>query len=175
MNEVYRPTYKVALIALVLGLLSLLLVNSAVWHKEQLWRYGERLVLELAPVDPRSLMQGDYMALDFTVARQLRQALRENGIWQSNLQGWLLVTLQSHGPASYQGYRLTNIESNMTGQQRLIPFKVRKGRVRIASNAWFFEEGQAKHFSAARFGEFRLSPEGELLLIGLLDAKLQPL
>lgn len=171
----YQPRQKTALWALALGLCSLLLVNLSVWHKEGLWRDGEPVMLALAPKDPRSLMQGDYMALDYVVARELRQALQHDGHWQPNLQGWMLVTLQAQGAAVYRGYRFTNTDIDMTGQQRLLPFKVRNGRVRIASNAWFFEEGQASHFNAARYGEFRLAHDGELLLVGLRDENLQPL
>lgn len=36
--------------------------NGAIWQKEQLISTGRPIFLELAPVDPRSLMQGDYMA-----------------------------------------------------------------------------------------------------------------
>ncbi|GGY89560.1 GDYXXLXY domain-containing protein [Shewanella fodinae] len=171
----YQPPRKTVLWAFMLGLCSLLLVNFSVWHKEQLWRNGEPIILALAPKDPRSLMQGDYMALDYVVARELRQALQDDGNWQPNLQGWLLLTLQLQGPALYRGYRFSNADTDMTGQQRLLPFKVRNNRVRIASNAWFFEEGQAAHFDAARYGEFRLANDGELLLVGLLDENLQPL
>src|SRR5690606_6091689 len=37
---------------------------------------GQVVVLSLAPVDPRSLMQGDYMALRFAVAGPLQEALQ---------------------------------------------------------------------------------------------------
>ncbi|MGH1382602.1 MAG: GDYXXLXY domain-containing protein, partial [Shewanella xiamenensis] len=43
------------------------------------------------------------------------------------------------------------------------------------SNSFFFEEGQADHFSQAKYGEFRVSERGELLLVTLLDEQLQPL
>ena len=32
------------------------------------------MLLELAPVDPRSLIQGDYMRLDYAIARDLAGA-----------------------------------------------------------------------------------------------------
>ncbi|MGL4713862.1 MAG: GDYXXLXY domain-containing protein, partial [Shewanella sp.] len=48
-------------------------------------------------------------------------------------------------------------------------------QIKFASNSFFFEEGQAEHFSAAKYGEFRVNLQGELLLVSLLDQKLQPL
>ena len=41
--------------------------NVGIWQKEQLIAHGQPVFVELAPVDPRSLMQGDYMRLEFRV------------------------------------------------------------------------------------------------------------
>jgi uncharacterized membrane-anchored protein len=56
--------------AIWLGLLIVLVaLNFAIWDKEQALRHGETVYLELAPVDPRSLMQGDYMVLNYAISR----------------------------------------------------------------------------------------------------------
>ena len=52
--------YKSILILLNLGIL-LILFNKSLLHKEDTLANGTLVLLELAPVDPRSLMQGDYM------------------------------------------------------------------------------------------------------------------
>ncbi|MGL5293385.1 MAG: GDYXXLXY domain-containing protein, partial [Aeromonas sp.] len=49
---------------LITGLAILVAINIAVWHHERALSQGEVVLLELAPVDPRSLMQGDYMRLN---------------------------------------------------------------------------------------------------------------
>ena len=54
----------VAAVALVL-----IAVNLSIVAKERIKTGGEPIFLELAPVDPRSLMQGDYMALRFAIAQ----------------------------------------------------------------------------------------------------------
>ena len=46
--------------------------NVAIYRNERLLASGETLYLELAPVDPRSLMQGDYMRLRYAVERSDR-------------------------------------------------------------------------------------------------------
>ncbi|MBS0976300.1 GDYXXLXY domain-containing protein, partial [Serratia rubidaea] len=61
--------------ALVLA--ALLLVNLSIYQKEQQLRQGRVAILQLAPVDPRSLMQGDYMALDYALAAPLRTQMRQ--------------------------------------------------------------------------------------------------
>ena len=63
----------------VLGLvLALGLINWSIYQKEQHLRHGDVIKLKLAPVDPRSLMQGDYMALRFELANQIREVLPKN-------------------------------------------------------------------------------------------------
>ena len=43
------------------------------------------------------------------------------------------------------------------------------------TDAWFFKEGEAQRWQAARFGEFRVLPDGRALLVGMADANLQPI
>jgi hypothetical protein len=56
-------------LALASAVLTLLVANFAIWQKEQIIAQGKPVFVRLAPVDPRSLMQGDYMALDFAMPR----------------------------------------------------------------------------------------------------------
>src|SRR2546427_1227855 len=57
----------------------------------------------------------------------------------------------------------------------LLRYRVRGGQVKFATNAFFFQEGTAKRYEGARYGEFRVAPDGELLLTGLRGKELQPL
>jgi uncharacterized membrane-anchored protein len=85
----------------VLGLLLVLgLINLAIYQKEQHLSHGEVVRLKLAPVDPRSLMQGDYMALRFELAEQIYDVLPKktatNTFWQGGVEdadGWVIVQL----------------------------------------------------------------------------------
>ena len=51
--------------------------NWSVYKKEQTLKDGQLILLQLAPVDPRSLMQGDYMRLRWQ-ARTAGASLRKN-------------------------------------------------------------------------------------------------
>lgn len=65
-------------IGCVAGLLVVLAVaNFSIYKYEKILANGQRVVLELAPADPRSLMQGDYMRLVFDVANQVPQAVAD--------------------------------------------------------------------------------------------------
>ena len=50
-------------IILINLILLLVYFNGSILSKEDLLKNGKLILLELAPVDPRSLMQGDYMSL----------------------------------------------------------------------------------------------------------------
>ena len=62
-------------VVLLATLAVLVVVNSAIWQKERHIAEGEVVYLELAPVDPRSLMQGDYMALNFELSNDIQRTL----------------------------------------------------------------------------------------------------
>ncbi len=49
------------------------------------------------------------------------------------------------------------------------------GRWILVTDAWFFSEGEAQRWAAARFGEFRVQADGRALLVGLRGADLKPL
>ncbi|TMH00918.1 MAG: hypothetical protein E6H79_16185 [Betaproteobacteria bacterium] len=49
----------------------LLVVNLGIGQKERLIAHGQAVFVALAPVDPRSLMQGDYMRLNFNVPQDV--------------------------------------------------------------------------------------------------------
>src|SRR6058998_106765 len=53
----------------------LALLNFSIVGKERQLESGKVVFLELAPVDQRSLMQGDYMALRFKIANDARPAM----------------------------------------------------------------------------------------------------
>ena len=40
----------------------------------------------------------------------------------------------------------------------------------VVTDAWYFKEGEAERWEAARFGEFRVLPDGRALLVGMADA-----
>ena len=57
-----------------------------------------------------------------------------------------------------------------------IRFRVRNGAVWLGTNAYFFEEGRAARYAAAKYGEFRLDRDsGEAVLVGLSDENLRAL
>ena len=77
-------------------------VGAGIWQKEAIIENGRRVFIALAPVDPRSLIRGDYMALRFKTAalpraEQLNAACRSGPSRRSTQTA--LPTLKASPPA----------------------------------------------------------------------------
>ena len=156
------PIYLV--VATVLALL--VVVNWDIFQKEQHLANGKVVRLTLAPIDPRSLMQGDYMVLNYAIAADISKLMQSN-----NKAGFIKVSLDNNQVASLVAVddkpaSNTSIDNN---ELIKIQYRLRNNRIKFASNAFFFEEGQAERFEWAKYGEFRVNEQGELLLEALLD------
>ncbi len=159
---------------LVVGLVaSLVVVNLGIARREAVLRDGDTVLLELAPVDPRSLMQGDYMALDFALARELMERLDPTTRDRGYGNGYAILA-----PAADAAARLERVQADaepIADGEIALRFRLRGGVIRIVTNAWFFPEGQGQRFEPARYGELRVGDDGEGLLVAMRDADLKPL
>lgn len=169
---------KILLPALAI-IATLLMLNFGVYRHEQLLEKGAIVYLPLAPVDPRSLMQGDDMALDYAVVRDVEQTIRQHPNLHWPEQGWMTVLLQLDSrriaTAKWVGVQP---RPSAAGEQ-VLQVKALPGyglsRVQLPSHAYFFAEGDAERYSKARYAILRVSKEGRSLLAGLADEHLKPL
>jgi uncharacterized membrane-anchored protein/uncharacterized membrane protein len=168
-----RAAWVVAGLALVLAV-----VNAGILQRERILSGGRVVRLELAPADPRGFMQGDYMSLRFAAAADVGklqdQLPRSAGILHTvPTDGYLVVSLDKNDVATPVRVQ---IDANPHSQQEVaLRYRLRAGGVRIATNAYFFPEGEAHKFQDARYGEFRVDDHGTALLVRLLGPELQPL
>ena len=140
-------------VALVLGA-----VNWSIVAKERIKTQGERIYLALAPVDPRSLMQGDYMALRFELANNMS------------------VEAEGSAPLFVDERGIATLNPSPATAKLRIRYRVRNSQVWLGTNAYFFEEGRAERYQGARYGEFRIDRDsGEAVLVGLADENLKSL
>ena len=158
-----------SLVALIACVVVLALVNWTIVKRERHLDSGRVVYLELAPVDPRSLMQGDYMALEFAMARNAQAALRNA---PQSSSGRIVATVGADGVAKYN--RLDDGKP-LAADEIYLRYRVRAGDMKLGTNAWFFEEGTAARYEPAGYGEFRVDPDGELLLTRMRGKDLQPL
>ncbi|MGO4305171.1 GDYXXLXY domain-containing protein [Cupriavidus sp. RAF12] len=157
-------------------LLAIGIALAGIVGKERVLSHGDVLYLRLAPVDPRSLMQGDYMALNFAIGMEIAAAGRRDSakrareevvvIRRDASQVGHLVRLHEGGPLA-EGEKLLRVQN--------VPSRWGGTMVQVSTDAWFFQEGQAERFASARYGEFRVDANGQALLVGMRDEHLQPL
>jgi len=159
---------KRSLLILAGLLLALGVVNASILRYERLLDHGVPVLLELAPVDPRSLMQGDYMRLRFALSDEIAAARRAAGLTARS--GYAVLRPDARAVATF--VRLQDEASPLQPGEVALRYRVRRGAVLVASDAFFFAEGRAAHFAAARYGELRVADDGTALLAALRDAGL---
>ncbi len=145
------------------GLLMIVIAfGYSVWQKEQVLKNGEQLLIRLAPVDPRSLMQGDYMTLNYDMPSELTEVAREQK------EGDLVYTKDQKNVATF--IRLHDENTPLADNERRLHFRTPHGwRVDLGAGSFFFQEGQAEKFENAKFGELRMAENGHSVLVGLRD------
>ncbi len=140
-------------------------VNHDVYRKEQVIAHGQPVLVRLVPVDPRSLMQGDYMALNFDLPDSVNKALAEQVLPYARVA----ARLDAQGRAEV--LRLLPGDTSAAAGEIVLPLKQLKGRWVLVTDAYFFPEGTGERFEQAKFGDFRVLPDGRALLVGLADAQ----
>ncbi|MFM5681244.1 GDYXXLXY domain-containing protein [Aeromonas veronii] len=155
---------------LLSGLAILTGINATVWRYEHAMSSGEVVLLRLAPVDPRSLMQGDYMRLNYEIARELTS--RDARATQNKGSDTLVIRLDAHQVASLVAHGKPD---RLASDERLLQVHQSERQWQIGPDAYFFEEGTGEQYEAARYGEFRLQADGKTLLVGLRDEAYQPI
>lgn len=130
-------------------------------QKEKTLKDGKLILLELAPVDPRSLMQGDYMRLRYNIADNINTD-------DATPRGYVVVQLDSKGIA--RGIRIQNTETPIHKDEILIKYTMSNSNsLNIGAESYFFQEGHASKYEQAKFGGLRVDNKGNSLLIGLYD------
>jgi|TARA_R110000737_G_scaffold350964_2_gene391690 uncharacterized membrane-anchored protein len=153
--------YKSILIVANL-LVLLVLFHSSVWQKETILEDGKMLYFELAPVDPRSLMQGDYMRLSYAISRRLQPKKK---------RGYCIVQTDNNGIAKL--VRLQTKVLPLKEGEYAIRFNKKDWQTTVGADSFFFEEGQARKYGKAKYGLVKVDKKGHDILVGLADKELK--
>jgi uncharacterized membrane-anchored protein len=173
-----RLPFALPLIA-VGALAALGAANYDVMKKEQVIAGGQKIYIALAPRDPRSIMQGDYMELNFGFARDIEASLNQNDgdpigrRTPTQRTARVVAKLDARGIATV--LRVAAEKESLASGEILLPLQYKKNRWVLVTDAFYFPEGMGAPFSKARFGEFRALADGRALLVGLADEQLNPI
>ena len=146
----------------------LVVANIGIWQKQTLIAEGKPVFVELGPVDPRSLMQGDYMRLAFRLPTASDDAISTPGAHRPRAIG----KIDARGVAALE--RLDTGQPLAPGEIAIELTRGRNGWT-LVTDAWYFAEGDANRWEHAKYGEFRVTPDGRALLVGMRGAALEPL
>ncbi len=157
---------KIKWILIVLNLIGLLLFfNYAIVSKEKILDEGELVLLELAPVDPRSLMQGDYMRLRYKISS-------ENFSYLDSIpkRGYYVVKLNPNGVT--EKVRIQKNKEPLIQGEFLIEYTKGSWDLNIGAESFFFQEGEGGKYEKAKYGGLKIDTEGNSILVGLYDEEL---
>lgn len=151
--------------------LVLLFFGFNIVKNEKVLSEGEIVLLELRPVDPRSLMQGDYMTLHYEVCNHIYGLEAESN-------KFCVVRLDDDRVAHFVS--LTNDAAvALREDELLLRYSLEKNSwggkfYTIGSNSYFFQEGTAIKYVTATYGMLKVVTKGEMIgtcsLVGLCDA-----
>lgn len=151
----------------LLGLVLVLgLANHAIWSKQKLVENGHPVLLPLRPVDPRSLIQGDYMTL--ALAREALPPKADD----LRRRGFVILGLDDQGVGRFlrldDGLVLAPNELRV-GYKRIGRFSM--AEISYGADSFFFQEGDAGLYAEARFAVLHVDADGGTVLVGLADAE----
>lgn len=153
---------KYSRILIIVNLLLLLgYFNWSVFKKEQTLKDGQLVLLELAPVDPRSLMQGDYMRLNY---KESASDLKDE---KTTSRGYAILSTDSNQVGKI--IRLQESLEPVNNGELIVKYKLINGRLVLGAESFFFEEGQDTLYQRAKYGGLKVDGKGESLLVGLYD------
>ncbi|MBO4773068.1 MAG: GDYXXLXY domain-containing protein [Bacteroidales bacterium] len=138
-------------------LLVLVFFVLSVLSKESTLANSRQILVQLAPVDPRSLMQGDYMALNYSITGR---------IWDDGGK-YIVVKVDDDNVATF--VRQQNDKTLNDGELLIRWTTNKRGRISIGADNYFFQEGTGDKYAVARYGLLRVDSDGNCVLVGLCD------
>jgi len=196
-----HPVFKAPIWLVGVFVIALLgAVNYKVQQFEDVLATGKPVVLKIAPVDPRSLMQGDYMVLNYAILSEFQQSQvlsESNESLDSNEPIDTVESNETTGidessrPSGKKAYILVHLDKNHVAtfcekQSEIptdfkhctpnvyLPIRYKGWFPELPSQDYFFAEGKGEYYAQAEYAEYRFK-DGILLLARLLDKDLKGL
>ncbi len=144
--------------------------NFLVYQKEAILESGSPILLKLAPADPRSLMQGDYMRFRYDIVAQMRN------IDKNQLKDHHFAVIRPDANNVAQFVKLYTGEP-LASNEKLIKYHYREqyARIEIKPDTFMFQEGLQSVYQKAAYAIFHYQGSQDYLLTGVANADRQPL
>jgi len=163
---------KLRVAVIVVIFLQFALVVGSVLSNELKLRSADEIIVRLAPLDPRSLIQGDYVILAYSFERDARKELRVNAsesLRFPNNTVHVLLTPQD-GEYIFKDISVKKIEEIPLGDIVLKGKVARYSRINFGIENFFVEENTGREVERnARFAKLKVTSSGEAFVVDLLE------
>lgn len=159
--------WRIGAFAAVIVLQSAFLLFTA-WQKEQLLQNGEIVALELAPIDPRSMLQGDYVQLNYEIQTNYRDHYYETT--SALPDGKVDVLLEKSAETiDYNGntipvYTALNFAQAGTEGGLSMKGKARGGTLTLGIEHFFIPENSGAEWEEKTHAIVRVAENGDAIL-----------
>jgi uncharacterized membrane-anchored protein len=119
---------------------------------------GRPIFFELGGYDPRSLIQGDYVALRYSLTDELTDS-------ELPPAGQLAVKADTDGVVTAARYYTPG--TPLADGEFLVNYHRSGWAINVGPDSFFFQEGEADRYTSARFAELRVLPSGATVLVSL--------
>lgn len=148
-------------IFVVLNLLLLMIVFGYSVIKEEKNLKKATFYIKTVPADPRSLIQGDYMVLNYDIAESARMEI-------GNIRkGYIRIKINDLKIAEF--IRIDEEYLPPSNNEISIQFQKNGSNIDIGVNSYLFQEGTGNKFQKAQYAEVIELKNGKLRLKNLLD------
>lgn len=139
--------------------------------KEEDYRKQDTFYLKLKPIDPRSLIQGDYMRLNYEIIDKAIKKLGYDYNLKVKRRGYIVVKLDKNRVAHFVD-AVKKIEDYKNKKNEKVLFITFKGNgyanLKINADSFLFQEGDAKLYENAKYSKVVIA-NYKLRLISLVD------
>lgn len=160
---------RIAMLVLLI-LLQFVWLGQQSWSAERILAQGTQVKLELEPLDPRSLLQGDYVQLNYTISQPEEED--PTGSWEPlREQGRIRVVLAPDADGIHQFVRFAGEDEELSEGEVIINGRTDGYRtVYYGIETYFVPEGTGLEVeSTAKYAYVRVSARGDALIERLTE------
>lgn len=161
-----RPRFRLIWITAIV-LAQLLVMSVQIGRSEAILASGTTVYLELLPRDPRSILQGDYVELRYTISEPPASRLPEQ-----LKDGTKISAVLARSPSGvYEFDRLYAEGDEIRTDETVINGKWKWDRFEYGIESFFVEEGTGLETErTAKYAEVKVAKNGNALLVRLLPS-----
>lgn len=150
---------------IIIALLTIIVGGVLIYQHEQHLSQGRTVYAKLAPADPRSLMQGDYMRLGYELSGV------NDGEMTSDTTRWRQAWAQIDGDG-----RIVSVDWQASAKHDTpLMLKHNRWQWHPATDSFMFAEGLGECYAKASYAKLSVRDGGRAMLVDLVDDTLAPL